>query len=85
MFEDDRADAVILVDARNAFNSLNCQAAVHNIQIICPKIEAILVSTYRIPAYLEILCASDIYSLEVRLQCNVITWSWFFTLREQHH
>ena len=85
MFEDDRADAVILVDARNAFNSLNCQAAVHNIQIICPKIAAILVSTYRIPAYLEILCASDIYSLEVRLQCNVITWSWFFTLREQHH
>ena len=85
MFEDDRADAVILVDARNAFNSLNCQAAVHNIQIICPQIAAILVSTYRIPAYLKILCASDIYSLEGRLQCNVITWSWFFTLREQHH
>ena len=31
MFEDNRADAVILVDARNAFNSLNRQAALHNI------------------------------------------------------
>ena len=38
MFEDDRTDAVILDDARSAFNSLNCseliqfiQAALHNI------------------------------------------------------
>ena len=31
MFEDDWTDAVILVDARNAFNSFNCQAALHNI------------------------------------------------------
>ena len=31
MFEDDRTDAVILVDARNTFNSLNRQAALHNI------------------------------------------------------
>ena len=31
MFEDDRTDAVILVDVRNAFNSLNCQEALHNV------------------------------------------------------
>ena len=31
MFEDDRTDAVILVDVINAFNSLNCQAALHNV------------------------------------------------------
>ena len=36
MFQDDQTDAVIFVDARNALNSLNRQAALHNIQIICP-------------------------------------------------
>ena len=30
--------AVILVDASNAFNSLNRNAALHNIQILCPHI-----------------------------------------------
>ena len=64
MFEDDRTDAVILVDARNAFNSLNRQAALHNIRVIFPQIATILVNTYRRPARLIILGASDIYSLE---------------------
>ena len=37
MFEGDRNDAVILVDTKKAFNSLNHQAALHNIQVICPQ------------------------------------------------
>ena len=64
MFQDDRTDTVILVDARNAFSLLNCQAALHNIRVICPQIATILVNTYRRPARLIILGASDIYSLE---------------------
>ena len=68
MFEDDWTDAVILVDARNAFNSLNCQAALHNIRVICPQIATILVNTYCRPACLIILDASDIYSLEGTMQ-----------------
>ena len=83
MFEDDRTDAVILVDARNAFNSLNCQAALHSIRAMCPQIATILVNTYRRPPRFIILGASDIYSLEV--QSKVITWPWLFTLWEQHH
>ena len=63
-FEDDRTDAVILVDARNAFNSLKRQAALHSIRVICSQIATILVNTYRRPTRLIILGASDIYSLE---------------------
>ena len=69
MFEDDRTDAVTLDVARSAFSSLNCteliqfiQAALHNIRVVCPQIETILVSTYRRPAHLIILGASDICS-----------------------
>ena len=43
--EDD--DAVLLVDASNAFNSLNREAALHNIQHLCPILSTILTNFYR--------------------------------------
>ena len=42
MFEEAECEAVILVDANNAFNSLNRKVALHNIQIICPQFSTIL-------------------------------------------
>ena len=36
VFEEDDTEAVILVDAINAFNLLNRQAALHNVQRTCP-------------------------------------------------
>ena len=77
MFEDDRTDAVILVDTRNAFNSLNHQAALHNIQVISPHIAAILVNTYRRPGRLRILGASDIYYLEGTTQGNNLVMAFY--------
>ena len=77
MFEDDRTDAVILVDARNAFNLLNRQAALHNIRVICPQIAIILVNTYRRPARLIILGASDIYSLEGTTQGDNLAMTFY--------
>ena len=40
---------MLLVDASNAFNSLNLQVALHN---ICPPLATILVNTYRAPTEL---------------------------------
>ena len=45
----DENEAVLLVDASNAFNTLNRQAALHNISRICPPLSTILVNTYRAP------------------------------------
>ena len=42
-------EAVLLVDASNAFNSLNRQTALHNISRICPPLSSILTNTYRAP------------------------------------
>ena len=47
MFENDKTEAVMLVDASNAFNSLNREAALKNIHILCPAIAPILINTYR--------------------------------------
>ena len=77
IFEDDRTDAVILVDASNASNSLNCQAALHNIRVICQKIATILVNTYYRPARLIILGAYDIYSLEVTTQIDDFAMAFY--------
>ena len=41
VYEDEKTEAVLLVDAANAFNSANRQVFLHNICIICP-----LVATY---------------------------------------
>ena len=40
-------DAIILVDASNAFNSLNRQAALRNIHKLCPALSKALINTYR--------------------------------------
>ena len=44
--------AVLLVDASNAFNSLNRLVALHNIHRICPPLSTILINTYRAPTEL---------------------------------
>ena len=52
LFEADDTDAVLLVDATNAFNSLNRAAALHNIRILCPALATYAINTYRVPAHL---------------------------------
>ena len=55
VFEHDNSDAVLLIDASNAFNSLNRAAALHNIRILCPSIATYAINTYREPARLFIV------------------------------
>ena len=38
IFEEEETDAVLLIDASNAFNTLNRAAALYNIRILCPPI-----------------------------------------------
>lgn len=47
-FLKDDTEAILLVDATNAFNSLNRQAALHNIRHLCPPITTTLINTYRV-------------------------------------
>ena len=54
VFESSETEAVILVDATNAFNSLNRQVALLNIRHLCPPLSKILINTYREDANLFI-------------------------------
>ena len=46
VFEDEGTEAILLVDASNAFNTLNRQAALRNVQKFCPVLAPILVNTH---------------------------------------
>ena len=46
-YADDDTEAVLLVDAANAFNSLNRKTALHNIRSLCPTLSTIVTNTYR--------------------------------------
>ena len=45
--EDPNTDAILLVDASNAFNTLNRKVALLNIQKKCPPLAKVLINTYR--------------------------------------
>ena len=54
IFECDETEALLLVDAENAFNNLNRKAAIHNIKQLCPPFHRFLSNTYQIPAELHL-------------------------------
>ena len=62
IFETDNTDAVLLIDASNAFNSLNRAAALHNVRILCPTIATYAINTCREPARLIIIGGKEMGS-----------------------
>ena len=52
LFAETDAEAVLLVDASNAFNRLNRRLAFLNIMALCPALAPIAINTYRDPANL---------------------------------
>ena len=47
IYKEEESEAVLLVDASNAFNSLNRSNALHNIMSICPSLATIVINSYR--------------------------------------
>ena len=47
LFAAEETEAVLLVDATNAFNNLNRKVALFNIQFLCPAISKILINCYQ--------------------------------------
>ena len=62
-FEDPETEGVLLVDASNAFNSINRQSALLNIRHLCPSLATILINCYRNPVSLFV-GGSTLYSEE---------------------
>ena len=50
MYDNPEVEGILLVDAENAFNSLNRNVALHNISLTCPELATYMINTYRTPA-----------------------------------
>ena len=77
LFEHDNSDAVLLIDASNAFNSLNRAAALHNIGVLCPSIATYAINTYREPARLFIIGGQELRSSEGTTQGDPLAMSLY--------
>ena len=77
LFHDPGSQAVLLVDASNAFNSVNRQAALHNILRICPSLAQILINTYQRPVRLIIPGSGGLMSTEGTTQGDPLAMAMY--------
>jgi hypothetical protein len=59
LYEDEDTEAVILVDAENAFNLMNRKVALNNIRHTCPPVSTYIINSYRNPASLYVSGADE--------------------------
>ena len=62
LFQEDETEAVLLIDADNAFNSINRKTMLHKIPIKFPILSTFVSNCYLVPAQLFILGNKDIKS-----------------------
>ncbi|XP_048582338.1 uncharacterized protein LOC5520811 isoform X1 [Nematostella vectensis] len=67
----------MLVDASNAFNSVNRAAALHNIRVLCPTLAPFVINTYRLPARLFVAGGKELVSAEGTTQGDPLAMSMY--------
>ena len=73
IYEDETCEAVLPVDASNAFNSINRNVFLHNVAIICPAIAIYVRNYYSLHSQLFIIGGNEIRSCEGTTQGDPIT------------
>ena len=64
MFDEDNTEAVLMVDASNAFNSINREAFLHNTKVLCPALATFINNYYSIPSDLFVQGGKRLKSFE---------------------
>ena len=64
IFKDDGTEAILLIDAENAFNVINRKVMLKNISVLCPIISTFIQNCYCIPSHLYIIGGTEILSKE---------------------
>ena len=67
IFEKHDVEGVLLVDATNAFNSLNRKVTLHNIKYVCPAFENVLTNCYQSQIRLFIPGNGEVTSLSAEV------------------
>ena len=77
IFQDADIEGCLLVDASNAFNSLNRKAALHNVSILCPPLSSIFINIYRAPLRIIVAGSGEISSTEGTTQGDPLAMAMY--------
>ena len=72
IFDQDESEAVLLIDASNAFNSVNRNVFLHNVKVICPSISKFVENCYQAPSRLFVVDGVELLSAEGTTQGDPI-------------
>ena len=64
IFNEEGSEAVLLIDASNAFNAVNRKLFHHNVSVICPEIAVFVKNCCSLPSRLFIIGGSELKSCE---------------------
>ena len=70
IYEEDKSEGIWLLDASNAFNSVNRKTFIHNIGIICPLLAKFVWNCHNLSSQLFINGGGEIWSTEGTTQDN---------------
>jgi hypothetical protein len=76
-FHGEEVEGALLVDATNAFNSINRQTALHNISVICPSLVKVLHNTYQSPVRCVIPGSGEVSSSEGTTQGDPLAMAMY--------
>ena len=68
IYEEEASEIILLVDASNAFNSVNRKTFLHNVGIICPPLAKFVQNCYTLPSRFFIIGGGEIQSTEGKTQ-----------------
>ena len=77
IFDKDNTQGILLIDATNAFNSLNRKVAMHNILILCPRAALTIINTYRLPSRLFLAGGGEMSSQEGTTQGDPLAMPFY--------
>ena len=77
IYQQDQTEAVLLVDAKNAFNAVNREAALHNIPILCPPLGRMFRNTYSTPIRLFLRGGEEALSTEGTCQGDPLAMAYY--------
>ena len=73
MYDDENTDAVLLVDAKNAFSPLNRESFLHNITYLCPPLSIFVRNFYSLPSRLFMIGGMEMLSKEGTTQGDPVS------------
>lgn len=77
VYEKDDTEAILLVDADNAFNRLNRAVALRNIRVVCPAVAIFAMNSYRAPSRLFVTGGAELSSQEGTTQGDPLAMPFY--------